>query len=102
MTRTRTVAASAALLCLASGAAWAQAAAPAAGSDATIPEKVAPPTDLNTKPGTLSDKLGQSNGVIKPSGDVDPAMPRGAPQTGNTPVLKPGAVPGQSDKGGLY
>ncbi len=93
MIRTRTIAASAALLCLASGAAWAQAAAPAAGSNATIPEKIAPPTDLNGKSGTLSDKLGDSNGVIKPSGDVDPAMNKDAPQTGTTPVIKPKDVP---------
>ena len=100
MTRTRVAVASAFVLCLASGGSSAQVAAP--GSTATGPETVAPPTDLNGKPGTLSDKLSGTNGVIKPSGDVDPAMPRGAPQTGNTPVLKPGAVPGQSDKGGLY
>ncbi len=103
MNRTRLAAASAALLCLASGAARAQAAAP--GSTATIPEKVAPSTDLNTRPGTLSDKLGASDGVIKPSGDVDPAMHREAPQTGTTPVIKPKDVPpGQtgSGQGGLY
>ena len=98
MTRTRAIAASAALLCLASGTARAQAAAPAAGSDATIPEKVAPPTDLNGKPGTLSDKLGASDGVIKPSGDIDPAMHKDAPQTGTTPVIKPKDVPpGQTE-----
>lgn len=93
MTPTRIVAASAALLCLASAAARGQAAAPAAGSNATIPEKVAPPTDLNGKSGTLSDKLGGSDGVIKPSGDVDPAMNKDAPQTGTTPVIKPKDLP---------
>lgn len=97
MTPTRIVAASAALLCLAS--------APAAGSDAAIPETTARPTDLDGKPGTLSDKLGASDGVIKPSGDVDPAMRKDAPQTGTTPVIKPKDVPpGQvgSGQGGLY
>ena len=96
MTHLGTLAASAALLCLASGAAWAQAAAPAAGSNATIPEKTAPgtapSTSLDAKSGTLSDKLGDTNGVIAPSGDVDPAMHKPAPETGTMPVIKPGAV----------
>jgi len=85
-----------ALLGLTAGAASAQSAAPAAGSDTTIPEKApatsVPATTLDDKPGTLSEKLSDSNGVIQPKGDVDPAMHVPAPQTGTTPVIKPGAM----------
>lgn len=107
MNRVRT-AVTTALLCCAAGAAAAQSTAPAgetpaAGSNATIPEKApattgntaVPGTNLDTKPGTLSDKLSDTNGVIKPTGNVDPAMHVPAPQTGTMPVIKPGAV----DKG---
>ena len=104
MTRLGTLAASAALLGLASGAALAQAAAPAVGSNPTIPEKTAPgtapSTSLDQKSGTLSEKLGDTDGVIKPSGDVDPAMHKPAPDTGSTPVIKPGTK--GTGTGGLY
>ncbi len=105
MSHLRTVAAAAALIGLTCGGALAQAAAPAAGSSATIPEKTAPSTDLATKPGSLSDKLAPTNGVIAPSGDVDPAMHKPPPQTGNMPVVKPGEIPAQpggKTNGGLY
>ncbi len=85
-----------ALLCLTAGAASAQSAAPAAGPDTTIPEKApatsVPATTLDDKPGTLSEKLSNTNGVIQPKGDVDPAMHVPAPQVGTTPVIKPGAM----------
>ena len=90
------IAAAAAVLALAAGPGAAQTAAPA------------PSTDLDSKSGTLSDKLGQTGGVIKPGGDVDPAMRKPAPQTGATPVVKPRQVPPQSGdgtktgQGGLY
>lgn len=52
----------------------------------------APKTDLDTRPGTLSDKLSDTNGVIRPTGDVDPDMHKSAPQAGSMPVIKPGTV----------
>ena len=64
-----------------------------------------PKTDLDTKPGTLSDRLGDTGGVIKPTGDVDPGMNKSAPQSGSMPVIKPGQIAPQSGKdgkGGLY
>lgn len=86
MTPTRNAALAAAFLALAAGPASAQTAAPAA------PATPAPKTDLDTKSGTLSDKLSDTNGVIKPTGNVDPEMHKGAPQTGTMPVIKPGEV----------
>lgn len=86
------VALAAAALALAGGVAAAQTSAPAPGA--------APRTDLATKPGTLSDKLGATNGVIKPTGNVDPGMGKAAPSTGTTPVIRPGDVPPQTGKGG--
>ena len=68
----------------------------------------APKTDLDAKPGTLSDKLSDTNGVIKPTGNVDPDMHKAPPSTGSMPVIKPGQVPPQSGnspktgQGGLY
>jgi hypothetical protein len=82
----RSAALAAAVLCAAGGTAAAQSAA-------------TPRTDLDAKPGTLSDKLGQTGGVIKPTGNVDPAMRKTAPQTGTMPVVKPGQVPPQSGTG---
>lgn len=79
----------------------------AACGAASAQSTVAPKTDLEAKPGALSDKLGQTGGVIKPTNDVDPAMRKPAPQSGSMPVVKPGQVPPQSGNGspvngGLY
>lgn len=80
----------------------------AAGSASAQTAAPAPGTDLDAKPGTLSDKLNDSGGVIKPTGNVDPDMHKPTPQTGTTPVIKPGTVAPQSGngtkdgKGGLY
>ena len=104
MYRLRTAAIAASLLGFSVSGAYAQTTAPVAGSSATVPEKTAPATNLDTKPGSLSDKLGSTNGVITPSGDVDPAMHKAPPQTGTMPVLKPGEVPAQpsgKSNGGL-
>ncbi len=96
MRHLRIAAVAAALLGLAAGPAPAQTATPT------------PRTDLDSKPGTLSDKLSDTNGVIKPTGDVDPDMHKAAPQAGSMPVIKPGQVPPQSgsgaktSQGGLY
>ncbi len=86
----------ASLCCLAAGGASAQSAAPAAGSDATIPEKApatsVPATNLDDKPGTLSQKLSDTDGVIQPKDNVDPNMHVPAPQTGTTPIIRPGTM----------
>ena len=92
------------LMVLVAPGAHAQATAPVAGADA-IPRETAPATSLGSKSGSLSDKLGSTNGVITPQGDVDPAMHKPPPQAGNMPVLKPGEVPAQPSgkgSGGLY
>ncbi|MGI3899047.1 MAG: hypothetical protein ACRYGP_16175 [Janthinobacterium lividum] len=105
MHRLCTGAAAASILILCQSGAVAQAAAPAAGSNSTVPEKTAPATSLDTKPGSLIDKLAPTNGVIAPTGDVDPAIHKEPPQSGNMPVMKPGQVPaqpGNSGNGGLY
>ena len=83
MTHIRNAAFAAAFLGLAAGTASAQTAAPA---------NPAPSTNLDGKPGTLSDKLSDTNGVIKPSGNVDPDMHKATPQAGSMPVIKPGTV----------
>jgi hypothetical protein len=46
-------------------------------------------------PGSLSDKLDKSDGVIKPADDVDPKMTRPTPETESaTPVIPPPGSPG--------
>lgn len=77
----RVCTAAAAFLALAAGPAFAQTATPAP-----------PSTDLGSKPGTLSDKLSDTNGVVAPTQNVDPGIRKPAPQTGTMPVIKPGAV----------
>jgi hypothetical protein len=42
----------------------------------------------------LSKKLHQNEGVLKPSQDIDPKMNKGAPDTGNMPVIIPPGEPG--------
>ena len=43
---------------------------------------------------TLSDRLAQSDGVMCPPSGIDPQMNKGAPDTGNMPVLPPPGSPG--------
>ena len=62
-------------------------------------QSAAPPTNLDGKPGALSEKLGDTEGVIRPKGDVDPAIHKAAPSTGTMPVIKPGQVPPQDGAG---
>lgn len=61
----------------------------------SVPEKVDPPLGDSTPDttGTLSDKLEDSEGVIKPPAGVDPEMHVPAPQTGSGVVIPP---PGSS------
>ena len=87
------------VLCSATGTASAQSAAPA---PTAIPEKTAPGTaprtNLDQKSGALSDKLSDTKGVITPSGEIDPNINKATPQTGTTPVIKPGDVGGGTAK----
>jgi hypothetical protein len=70
-----------------------------ARSSAPAPETIAPAadapsTDITRKAGTLSHKLNETNGVIHPDEDVDPAMQKTAPATGTMPVIPPPGSPG--------
>lgn len=109
MSHAHVIPAAAALLCLLGAAASAQSAGTTAGSTPTTPETAAPATNLDRKPGSLSDKLSSTDGIVKPTGDVDPGMHRPTPQTGTMPVIKPSQVPKdgghgtvRGESGGLY
>ncbi len=65
----------------------------------TVPEKVDPPLqprDDDTT-GTLSDKLRDSRGVIRPPPSRDSEIVVPAPDTGTTPVIPPPGTPGGAD-----
>lgn len=72
-------------------------AAQAAGADDPSAGQPPPATDVQ-RPGTLSDKLGESGGVIHPQENVDPAIHKPAPPTGTTPVIPPPGSPGSDSK----
>jgi hypothetical protein len=50
--------------------------------------------DTSSSKQDLSDKLSQTNGVICPPSNVDPAMKTPAPDTGKMPVIPPPGSPG--------
>src|ERR1700739_1395289 len=52
-----------------------------------------PNSSFAKQPGTLSDKLDASNGVIRPK-EVDPKIKKPAPSTGSTAVIPPPGSPG--------
>ena len=58
-----------------------------------VPEKIAPGAEPGGPARNLSEKLDKSGGVIQPR-DVDPAMRKAAPATGDPNVLSPPATPG--------
>jgi hypothetical protein len=62
------------------------------------PEKIEPDTTGST--GTLSDKLEQTDGVIKPPTTATPDMtvPAPVPNPGTTPVIPPPGSPGGSQR----
>ncbi len=89
-------------LAMAAGHAIAQTAPGAPGSNQAIPEKEAPPltqtqpdSDMTTGR-SLSQKLDESGGVIKPAPGVDPGITKPAPDPNpnSTPVIKPPGTPG--------
>jgi hypothetical protein len=74
-------------------------AAPPPGSDTAVPEKVAPPQDAIQGPApgeSLSDHLGDTGGVIRPSGNPDPGIAAQPPDPdpGTTRVIPPPGTPG--------
>ena len=104
------------LLCLSMGFALAVSlgAAPVAaqqnpgapGTDQVIPEKDStrpqdqPKTQGSGTGENLSDKLNRTDGVLKPSTDVDPGIDKDAPSTGGTmPVIPPPGTPGSPRMG---
>ena len=72
-------------------AAAAQTAQPTPPMD-SVPEKTAPGPVSTDQPKTLSDKLDQTNGVIKPN-EVDPAIEKPAPHTNTGDVIAPPGTP---------
>ena len=60
----------------------------------------APSSIQNGPSESLSSKLNQSGGVIKPTGDVDPGMKTPAPvdHPNSTPVIPPSATGGENAK----
>ena len=59
----------------------------------SVPEKAAPGLVSTEQPKSLSEKLDQSNGVIKPK-EVDPGIEKPAPKTHTDDVIKPPGTPG--------
>jgi hypothetical protein len=55
-----------------------------------------PPKSSIEGPGTLSQKLNETNGVIRPEGNVDPGIrkPAPVPDPHSTPVIPPPGTPG--------
>ena len=100
MIRTKALAGVLAVALCGGTAALAQTGPGAPGTDQVIPEKkgapITPPTSASGSGEALSDKLKDSNGVIKPSTNVDPAMtkPAPVPNPNSTPVIKPPGTPG--------
>lgn len=80
--------AAAALLAASPGLAQTPAATPTASVD-SVPEKIAPGAKPTEPAENLTQKLDQSNGVIHPKANVDPAMQKPAPQTGDVNALPP-------------
>ena len=81
-----------ALSVLISGASFAQAPEQPETSPKPAPEA---PEAPGTKPDApLSKKLHKNEGVLKPPENIDPEMNKGAPDTGNMPVIIPPGEPG--------
>ena len=103
MRRKILIAISTSVLIACSAPAFAQVTTPAPGSNDAIPEKIAPAPEQGRSEaprGSLSNKLQQSNGVIAPSGDVDPSMRKPAPDinTGGSVLPAPGPAQGVEPK----
>jgi hypothetical protein len=71
----------------------AQSASTDSDSQSASPSPASPNSAFAKQPGTLSDKLDASNGVIRPK-EVDPAIEKKAPPTGKAAVIPPPGSPG--------
>ena len=60
---------------------------------AASPSPASPNSKFAKQPGSLSDKLDASNGVIRPK-EVDPAIENKPPSTGTGAVIEPPGSPG--------
>ena len=94
-TKRAAVCAAAGLFALVAGSSAALAAqsTEAAASQNSMSGAIAPDSKFARQPGTLSDKLDKSNGVIRPK-EVDPAIEKKAPSTGTAAVIPPPGSPG--------
>jgi hypothetical protein len=61
-----------------------------------VPESDAGKSGTSEPPGSLSDKLSNSGGVIRPPAGIDPEMKQHTPPTGpqSMPVIPPPGTPG--------
>lgn len=67
----------------------------------TVPDKVAPrPGDTTGSTGTLSDRLGATDGVIRPS-DTGTGRTIVPTDPGTTPVIPPAGTPGSAAPGAV-
>jgi hypothetical protein len=71
----------------------AQSASTDPSSQSASPSPAAPNSTFAKQPGTLSDKLNASNGVIRPK-EVDPSIEKKPPPNGTTAVIPPPGSPG--------
>jgi hypothetical protein len=71
----------------------AQSASSDPSSRSAAPSPASPNSTFAKQPGTLSDKLGASNGVIHPK-EVDPSIEKKPPPTGTAAVIPPPGSPG--------
>ena len=62
-----------------------------------IPEEIAPGAKPTEPTRNLSQRLSQSGGVIKPK-EVDPAIDKGAPKTGDQNTIRPPGSPGATPR----
>jgi hypothetical protein len=62
-------------------------------SQSAAPSPASPNSTFAKQPGTLSDKLDASNGVIRPK-EVDPSIEKKPPSTGTAAVIPPAGSPG--------
>jgi hypothetical protein len=66
---------------------------PDPSSESASPSPASPNSAFAKQPGSLSDKLDASNGVIHPK-EVDPAIEKKPPPTGTAAVIAPPGSPG--------
>jgi hypothetical protein len=75
------------LIAVPAGAVDKEALPPSTPSHQTVPEADSPKSGGSGEP--LSDKLDRQDGVLRPPGGIDSAMPQKPPAEGKTPVIRP-------------